>query len=130
MEKAGILVNQECFEISNEKLAKLKSTFVTNIKCFVQSGSFTECQNVILQNGNDSNCICEGDTVVVELKFYGDEKEVLELKLFEGECDILNDEISVNSPLGKAIYHQPVGTTTSYLLNDNRVGVKILKKLT
>ncbi len=129
MEKAGVLVNQECFELEKKNLVRLKSTFVNNIKCFVQRGNFTCCDRVILQKEIDSNCVCEGDTVVVELKYYNDEREVLELTLFEGECDIFNDELPIDSPLGSAILNMEVGSRTSYFIGDNRVYVEILKKV-
>lgn len=55
-----------------------------------------------------------GDLVDLELR-YDDEEENISVIL----TDVVekDDEVSINSPMGKAIYHKPVGTVAEYSIN-------------
>ena len=128
MDKVGVLVKQESFKLNNDKLSKLKTTFVKNINCLI-----TDCNSyndvAILECSDDSKLVCEGDTVKLELTYYDNEKETIEVTLLDDECDILNDEVSTCSPLGESIYNKQVGEKHSYIINGGRVYVKILEKI-
>ncbi len=93
------------------------------------SDGVAKYKKVTLQSNINCNTICCGDTVLVELTYYDNEKEQLQITLFDCECDFLNDEVSISSPLGEAIYNKNVGDKTSYMIKDNGVKVNILKKV-
>ncbi|MFQ8643703.1 MAG: hypothetical protein ACLU8V_05905 [Oscillospiraceae bacterium] len=81
---------------------------------------------IVEPNAVSPNCVDIYDKV--ELLFMYDSGEVEELVLTLGDTDG-DDNITLCSPLGTAIYNQPYGTIISYFVNQNKIQVKIQKKL-
>jgi transcription elongation GreA/GreB family factor len=87
---------------------------------------------VIVKKENfGSSLVNLGDKVV--LKFFFDEEEEINNyrltggynpKEYNGYCDI-----TLNSPIGKAIYKQKVGKTLEYNVGEKKYRVQIMKKL-
>lgn len=79
----------------------------------------------------DEKLVNIGDTVCIELKYSEDdiEKEIITLtgNYLPNIEDEIN-EISLNSPLGKALYKSEIGSSTSYFVNDKEVFVTIISK--
>ena len=72
-----------------------------------------------------------GDILNILLSPEDDEPENMVIKLVEeannNGIDII--EISINSPLGKAIYKHKIGEVTNYKVNDSIFNVTILNKI-
>lgn len=79
----------------------------------------------VIQDRNDE-IVNIGD--YVELVF-GEDDEPEIFKVVVGDAKSLNNEISIKSPLGKAIHHKPYGTECSYNVNGNNIPVFIKSKV-
>lgn len=70
-----------------------------------------------------------GDVVDLLMIFDELDQEEMTLELVGGEGKTRENKVSINSPVGKAIYGREVGETVSYMTNKtNEVKVKILRK--
>ena len=72
-----------------------------------------------------------GDTVVVEIKYSDDdiEREIITLtgNYIPNTNNSLN-EITLNSPIGKAIFKAKIGTSVSYYVEDNEIFITLISK--
>ncbi len=87
----------------------------------------------IIDDIYDNDKVNINDTVEVLIKYADDdeEKEILKLTGKYSRCND-NDsirEISLNSPIGKAIYKQDIGTSASYNVGNNKIEVCILRRI-
>lgn len=69
-----------------------------------------------------------GDTVSIDM-FFDNEPERMTITLVGSDGVFEENKISVNSPLGKAIYKAKVGDTVSYKVNKNSIMVDIVEKV-
>lgn len=67
-----------------------------------------------------------GDTIEIKFIYDDDDYELDNIKL-TGNYLPVNNEITLNSPLGKAIYKQKLGTKLEYKVNDNIIKIEIKK---
>lgn len=86
---------------------------------------------VIVEKHNDGEIIDIGDTLLVDLAFSPDDTEELNFKLVGtgGNFDADVQEISINSPLGNAVYKKKVGEQSSYSVNGRTISVLIKEKI-
>ena len=71
-----------------------------------------------------------GDIVDLLMIFDECDQEEMTLELVGGEGKTRENKVSINSPVGKAIYGHEVGEIVSYMVNKtNEVKVKILRKI-
>lgn len=71
-----------------------------------------------------------GDVVDLLMIFDETDEEEMTLELVGGEGKTAENKVSINSPVGKAIYGHEVGEIVSYMVNKtNEVKVKILRKI-
>ena len=73
------------------------------------------------------------DVVEALIKYPEDDEEIEILKL-TGNYSLCNGdssvrEVSLNSPIGKAIYKQNIGSTIFYNIGNNKIEVSILRKI-
>ena len=79
----------------------------------------------------DQNLVNIGDVVKLEFIYDDGDTEVEEVRLtgnWKVSLDELAQEVSLNSPLGRAIYLQKIGSIVSYSVNDQEIHIKILDK--
>lgn len=70
-----------------------------------------------------------GNIVTIEMCFNDEEPEEMEFKLVASEStnkDTKITEISINSPLGQAVYQNKVGHSGAYKVGDNKTSFTIL----
>lgn len=87
---------------------------------------------IIVEDSLDENVINIGDYVKVYTKYSVDDEEEEIYKLIATTTpDLSSDikEISINSPLGKAIYKKSVGDSGFYSVNGNNIEYKIISKI-
>lgn len=86
----------------------------------------------IVENLGDDELIDIGDIVVVETIFDEDDRETDTFKLVGTNPDFSKEipEISINSPLGEAIYHKRIGDKASYKVQNNVFQIEIKSKQT
>ena len=80
---------------------------------------------------SDQNLVNIGDVIKLEFIYDDDDSEVEEVKLtgnWKVSLDDLRQEISLNSPLGRAIYLQKLDSIVSYSVNGKNICVHILDK--
>ncbi len=65
------------------------------------------------------------DVVSLNLLFAKDDKEFITIRLVGGTSE-KDDEVSLNSPLGKAIYRKKIGDVAMYTVNDKKINVEIV----
>lgn len=79
------------------------------------------------------NCptIQVGDTMRVNLVFDENDIEEMTIKLVTTGSDFSEDiiDISLDSPLGQAIYQKEVSETINYFVEDRQMSVEILEKM-
>lgn len=85
---------------------------------------------VIVEKHNDMDSIDIGDIVNSNLMYAPDDIEEFDFKLVAHKGNTRSDipEVSINSPLGKAVYQKKVGETVSYSVNGNDIFVEIKSK--
>lgn len=83
----------------------------------------------IISKHNKKEYVDINDWIVLEMIFDKDDKEIATFHITGNYKPNQEEEITINSPLGKAIYNKKVGSTLEYKVNDNKIVVKIQKKL-
>ncbi len=79
----------------------------------------------------DQDLVNIGDIIQLEFKYDDGDTEVEEVRLTGNWKVSSNDsiqEVSLNSPLGRAIYLQKIGSTVNYSVNDQKIFIQILSK--
>lgn len=87
----------------------------------------------IIDDVYDNNKVNINDVIEVLIRYSEDDEEKEILKL-TGNYSICNDdssirEISLNSPIGNAIYKQNIGANVSYNVRNNKIEVSILGRI-
>lgn len=82
----------------------------------------------IIKETKDNNKVNINDTILLKLTYEDGTSEKERFTLTGGEGDALNNKISLNSPLGKAIHNKTINDETSFIVNNKKVIVNILKK--
>lgn len=84
----------------------------------------------IVENLADESLIDIGDIVKVDIIFDEDDREEETFKLIATtpSLDAEVEEVSINSPIGAAVYHKKVGDFATYKVRDNTFKLEILEK--
>jgi transcription elongation factor GreA len=82
---------------------------------------------VIVEKINDNDLIDVGDIILVEMEGIGEES--FKLVGSVGDPFATPHEVSINSPLGAAIYHKRIGETCKYSVAKNTYSLVIKDKL-
>ena len=108
------------------ELKNLKLRIEKRINDFKNMLNNSEMIDSLLENDND-NIVNIGDSITI--RFYFDDVQEEDNFYLTGDC-ISNDsnKITINSPLGKAIYKKEIGTFTYYSCGNNNIKVEIVKK--
>lgn len=85
---------------------------------------------VILENKYVHSKVNIGDSVRLLIKYSKEDHEEITVTLIGGDGDIEKNYISLNSPIGEAIFGKKINTTQTMTLNDRDVNIDILEKLT
>ena len=92
-----------------------------------------DLSKVVLVSKNDSESLIDiGDVLNIDMKFEDEDVEDMTFKLVglsKGKNAEGIEEVSINSPLGKAVYHKEVGDTVSYTVHNNLIEVLIKAKV-
>ena len=71
-----------------------------------------------------------GDTIEMEIYHEKNNSDIVTILLVGGDGNIFEGKVSINSPLGKAIYGKKVGELVTYNVAAKDMNAKIVKKLT
>lgn len=99
-------------------------------------GKIRDCQErlskaVIIEKTGDNELIDLGDIININMIFDVDDIETCLIQLVSISDNKFDDgiqKVSVNSPLGQAIYHKHVGDKTTYEVNKRNINIEILSK--
>lgn len=80
---------------------------------------------VIIEKSANEELIDINDIVKIKMIFSEDDEEEMEVKLV-GDTARNSGEISLNSPLGKALYHKSADSIVSYEVNGSIINIEIL----
>ena len=69
------------------------------------------------------------DLIMLQMIFDIEDTEDMTLRLVAEPATIFDGKVSINSPLGQAMYGAEIGNTVSYSVNDKLIKVKLLKKV-
>lgn len=85
----------------------------------------------IVEKIDNDELVDIGDTVLIDMIFAPDDQEEQIFTLIGGNPDFSLDipQISINSPLGGAIYHKKIGDQASYTVQQKTIKVLIKQKL-
>lgn len=87
----------------------------------------------IVENLGDDSLIDIGDVVKIDMIFSADDREEEIFRLvattpsFDMEIEI--KEVSINSPLGNAMYHKKIGDVANYKVNDRTFTIELKEKV-
>lgn len=86
---------------------------------------------VIIEKHNNQEIVDVGDVIVADMIFSPDDMEEMVFKLVGTNRDFNAEiqEISINSPLGKAVYKKKIGDICSYSVNNRTFSVLIKQKM-
>jgi len=73
-----------------------------------------------------------GDSFEIEICYDIDDRETEKLTLtgkYKPNTDLVIKEITLNSPIGKAVYQQKINSSVSYFVNENKIDITILRKI-
>lgn len=77
----------------------------------------------------EDNCVNINDNIHINMIFAPDDEEEMTIQLIGEDINAIGSQVSINSPLGKAIYGKKIGETVSYEVNKNQIHVNLLKKV-
>lgn len=85
----------------------------------------------LIEKHNDVDSIDIGNVLSVDMLFNNDEVEELTFKLVatNGGSNKNMKEVSINSPLGQAVYKKKIGDMCSYSVENNNISVLIKDKI-
>lgn len=86
---------------------------------------------IIVEHAMESDLVDINDYVTVESSSKGENLGEMIFKLVASSIPNLDGdvfEISINSPLGKAVYQKKIGESASYIVNDRTFDVVIINK--
>ena len=88
---------------------------------------------VIVEEHNDANSIDVGDIVTINMIFGPDDIDELQFRLVGYVSEFNNDNsnltlVSINSPLGNAVYHRQIGEKNSYEVDGRTFNIEIVSK--
>lgn len=82
---------------------------------------------IIAESSNEENIVDLNKTILIKFCDIGEEEEVTLVSSVE--ADIKHMKVSIESPLGMALYKQEVGKTVTILSPDGNYDVEIIKIL-
>lgn len=85
----------------------------------------------LVEDGDyDENAVCINDIIEVSI-IYDDDDSELEIIKLTGKYlpNEQKNEVTLNSPIGKALYRKKVGSTNSYKVNNKELKVYIIRKV-
>ena len=85
----------------------------------------------IVERSADDSLVEIGDVIKLDMIFSPDDIDEQILKLVGGNPNFGGkiSEISINSPIGAAIYHKQIGDSATYQVNDRQISVIIKEKV-
>lgn len=87
----------------------------------------------IVENLNDENLVDIGDIVKIDMIFGADDRdeEIFRLVATNPSFNIDDEvkEISINSPLGNAMYQKKIGDIVTYQVNDMKFTIELKEKV-
>lgn len=99
-------------------------TLTINIKYKLEN-----LKRIVIKEETEEDTININDIVTVDM-IYPDSEETVTFELVAGMPDLSsrNMKLSVNSPLGSAVYQHKIGEEVSYILNGEKVNIHIINK--
>lgn len=102
--------------------ARMKAKEIQELKQTIKNIEIIEIRDM------DEDCINIDDTLDVNFIFAPDDEEEMTIQLVGGTGKGLHNQVSINSPIGKAIYGRKIGETVFYEVNNNKIEVNLLRK--
>ena len=122
--EARLITKQEIDDnFDFEQTMREEKQITYNIKKMMNDTKYLE----IVKKHNKKDYVDLDDTVSIKF-IYDDTDEIEEYKL-TGKYISNNNEITLNSPLGNAIYNKKIGSTIIYKVNNKEIKVQIIKKI-
>ncbi len=88
---------------------------------------------IIKEDAKDDDLVKINDIVLLKLEYEDNSSEELLFKLvgtfYANNNDEEYQEITLNSPIGKAIYHKKISSMTEYIVNNKKIKVYIESKV-
>ena len=84
---------------------------------------------IVDDNDKKENLVNIDDKVSINIKYSDDDIETEVITLTGNYIPNTTNEISLNSPLGKALFKAKIGTSTSYFVGNSEIFITILEKL-
>ena len=105
-----------------EQTMRQEKQIIHNIKKMINEEKLLK----IVEKHNKTDYVDIDDTIEIKFIYDEDDMEIESFKL-TGNYIPNNDEITLNSPLGNAIYNKKVGSIITYKVNNNDIKIEIIK---
>lgn len=107
-------VDQEAFRLENE-IKELTSEIMNAI---------------IVENQGVDDIVDVNDVIEIEMIYDDEDKEIETIRLVGDISDMMQEvQVTLNSPLGQAIYLHHIGEDVYYMVNNNKIMVRIVRKV-
>lgn len=117
----GIYDNVEFLELLIE--GRMKAKEIQDLRETIENTQLIEVAEM------DESCINIDDILDVNFIFAPDDEEKMTIQLVGGTGKSSQNQFSINSPVGQAIYGRKIGETVFYEVNNNRVEANLLRKV-
>ena len=84
---------------------------------------------VISKETLEKDVVNIGDTVKIEISYSNDDIETEIVTLTGKYVPDMDEEITLNSPIGRCIYKKKIGSINKYRVNDKIINVKLIEKM-
>ena len=86
---------------------------------------------IIIEKHNNQEIVDIGDVIIADMIFSPDDMEEIVFKLVGANGDFNTEiqEVSINSPLGNAVYKKKIGDTCYYSVNNRNISILLKQKL-
>lgn len=84
---------------------------------------------LVIKEKLNENIVNIGDTVKIEIIYSDDDTEIEIVTLTGKYIPNIDDEITLNSPLGRAIFKKKIDSINEYKVNDKVIKVKLIEKM-
>ena len=125
-------IEEKLNDIKDDHLAHAElSTYKERLKQRIQIKK-NNLRNIEIIKDNKNDLLINTDDIIKIKVFYPNndiEEEIYKLVARDVDYESSIEEVSINSPLGKALYNSSVNDTVYYDVKDKKIKVEILEKV-
>lgn len=126
-EAKNILLEEQYSSATSADLVRREKAIIEELQKLRKKGNRIQ---IIERHGDDTK-VDIGDRLLIEIMYAPEDIEAIEVEITATIASVPNKEnkVSINSPLGRALYGQAIGGIYTYQVDERRMSVQIKQKL-